>query len=67
MSRQTVWTCDICRESFTNSSDITTFKAYSRRFPSVTFDRGRKKFDICQDCLEEIGRKIRADRGEKEE
>ena len=64
--RKTITYCDLCEREIYHTNDTFRFKAKSPSF--VTWSNGEifnsdvRKFDICRDCLEEIGGKIRANK-----
>lgn len=55
--------CDICETEIRRTNDIFKFKVKSPSFVTWSnqedFNADVRKFDVCRDCLTEIGRRIR--------
>ena len=67
MSKETVLKCDICRRD--SSEMVDDIKVIRRKFKIKHFglkDGYRNPWDnidICSDCLDEIGRRVRGEKG----
>ena len=60
--RKEVLICDVCKRQLTPDR-LFTFKVKSEAFVNYqnydTFGANKRKFDICEDCLEAIGEAVR--------
>lgn len=60
--RKEILICDVCKRQVTADRHF-TFKVKSEAFINYanfdTFGANKRKFDICEDCLEAIGEAVR--------